>query len=230
MKLLKRLKRKERFYRQFESWPDVIEFMDVSSSEDHCKDDVLRPIFREQGKNGDQRWNVILLVIFWPRLEALYWKKCAWDRDHDERWQTLMCVFYEVVSLINLKKRPDRLAQKVINDTYHRLHDEYRRRWRRMGRERPVEDEELQKRAGCEAGIDFTAIELREAQEAEIKRLKEHMEAGRLKEKDFTLLVSTRIHGQSLADFVRDSGLTYNCAKKRRQRAEAKIRRYEEGE
>lgn len=230
MKLLKLLQMKERFYRQFESWLDVIEFMWIGLPQEPRKDDVLRPIFREHGRDGDQRWNVILLVIFWPRLEALYWQKCAWDREHDERWQTLMCVFHEVVSRVDLKKRPDHLAQKVINDTYHRLHDEYRKRWKRMARERPVEDEELQERAGGEAGIDFVAIELREAQEAEIKRLRAHMEANRLKEKDFSLLVSTRICGQSLADFARETGFTYNCTKKRRQRAEARIRRYEEGE
>jgi len=97
-------------------------------------------------------------------------------------------------------------------------------------REIAVEEDELQKRAGGEAGKDFTAIELREAQEAEIKRLRAHMEAGRIKEKDCSLLVSTRIYGQSLANYARDSGFTYNCAKKRRQRAEAKIRRYEAGE
>jgi len=56
------------------------------------------------------------------------------------------------------------------------------------------------------------------------------MEAGKLKEEGFSILVSTRICGQSLADFARESGLTYNCAKKRRQRTEAKLRRYEAGE
>jgi len=61
----------------------------------------------------------------------------------------------------------------------------------------------------------------------EIKRLKEHMQAGRITEADFFLLVGTRVYGRSIAHYARAVGLNYQVAKKRRQRAEAAIRRFE---
>ncbi len=72
--------------------------------------------------------------------------------------------------------------------------------------------------------IDFARIELREAQE----RLREHLNAGRITEADFLLLIGTRVYGKSVADCARETGLDYQVAKKRRQRAEAAIGRFEE--
>ena len=60
----------------------------------------------------------------------------------------------------------------------------------------------------------------------EIQRLREHMEAGRISEADFLLLVGTRVYGKSVADYARETGLDYQVAKKRRQRAEAVISRF----
>ena len=61
----------------------------------------------------------------------------------------------------------------------------------------------------------------------EIKRLRAHMDAGRITEADFLLLVGTRVYGRSVANYARETGLGYQVAKKRRQRAEATIGRFE---
>jgi hypothetical protein len=71
-------------------------------------------------------------------------------------------------------------------------------------------------------------MELREAQELEIRRLREHQEAGRITEADYLLLVGTRVYGKPVVDYAREMGLAYQTAKKRRQRAEAAIRRFQE--
>jgi len=97
------------------------------------------------------------------------------------------------------------------------------------GRRNPLVDpEEIDALAGGVEGIDFAGIELREAQEIEINRLREHFEADRITEADFLLLIGTRVYGKSVADYAREAGLDYQVAKKRRQRAEAVIRRFEE--
>jgi len=62
-----------------------------------------------------------------------------------------------------------------------------------------------------------------------VERLREHMEAGRISDADFLLLVGTKVYGNSLADYAREVGIDYQVAKKRRQRAEARIKRFEEG-
>jgi hypothetical protein len=227
-KLLRRLQKKEPFLRQFRTWADVIAFMRNGTSTDPRKDEVLRPIFAAHAEDEDPRWRAVLLAIFWPGLESIHYQKRGWDADPEERWQNITWTFLQVLCRIDVQRRPDRLVQKVFNDTVHHLHDEYRRAWNRTKRECTADPEEIEALAGGTEGIDTAGIELREAQEIEINRLREHLDAGRISEADFLLLAGTRVYGQSIADYARGAGLDYQVAKKRRQRAEAVIRRFEE--
>ena len=229
--LIARLQREQAFLRQFSSWADVIAFMRSGTSTDPRKDEILRPILAAHAQDMDPRWRAVLLAIFWPGLRSIRWKKRHWDEeDPDELWQRITWTFLQVVCRVDVRRRPDRLVQKIVNDTYHRLYEEYRRDWDRASREvRPDPDdpEAFDALVAGVEGIDFAGIELREAQEIEIKRLREHLVAGRISEPDFLLLVGTRIYGQSVADYAREAGLDYQLLKKRRQRAEAAIRRFE---
>jgi len=226
-RLLMKLHREEPFLRQFRTWADVIAFMRNGTSQDPRKDEVLRPIFEAHSEDEDPRWRAILMAIFWPGLESIHFQKRGWDADVHERWQNITWTFLQVLCRIDVKRRPDRLVQKVYNDTVHHLHDEYRRAWNRSSREFTAEPDEIDALAGGVEGIDFAGIELREAQEIEINRLREHLEANRITEADFLLLIGTRVYGKSVADYAREAGLDYQVAKKRRQRAEAVIRRFE---
>jgi hypothetical protein len=199
------------------------------TSTDPRKDKILRPIFGAHAEDGDPRWRTILLVIFWPGLESIHFQRRGWDTDPDERWQNIIWTFLQVLCRIDVRRRPDRLVQKVYNDTVHRLHDEYRRAWERADREVTVGPEEIEALAGAAEGIDTSDIELCEAQENEIDRLRQHMDAGRISDADFLLLVGTRVYGKSVADYAREAGMNYQVAKKRRQRAEAVIRRFAGG-
>jgi hypothetical protein len=225
--LLRKLQREHLFFRSFRTWADVIAFMRNGTSTDPRKDEVLRPIFATHAEDEDPRWRAVLLAIFWPGLESIHFQKRGWDADPDECWQNITWTFLQVLCRIDVKRRPDRLVQKVYNDTVHHLHDEYRRTWKRANREFTAEPEEIDALAGGTEGIDTAGIELREAQEIEINRLREHLEANRITEADFLLLIGTRVYGKSVAEYAREAGLDYQVAKKRRQRAEAVIRRFE---
>jgi hypothetical protein len=226
--LLRKLQKEHLIYRGFRTWADVIAFMRDGTSRDPRKDEVLRPIFEAHAEDKDSRWRAVLLAIFWPGLESIHFQKRGWDPDPNERWQNIAWTFLQVICRIDVKRRPDHLVQKLYNDTVHHLHDEYRRIWARMNREFTADPEEIEALIGETEGVDTSDIELREAQEIEIERLRQHLEAGRITEADFLLLVGTRVYGQSIADYARGAGLDYQVAKKRRQRAEAVIRRFEE--
>lgn len=225
--LLLKLHQQHPLLRRFCTWREVIAFMRGGTSRDPQKDEVLRPIFQAHADDGDARWRAVLLAMFWPALEAIHFQKRAWDSDPHERWQNIAWTFLQVLSRIDVSRRRDRLVQKVFNDTVHRLYDEYRRAWDCTNREFTADAEEIDALAGGTEGIDFADIELREAQEIEIARLRAHAEAGRISEADFLLLVGTRVYGKSVADYAREARLDYQVTKKRRQRAEAAIRRSE---
>ena len=236
--LLLDLHRRNPSTRHFGTWGDLIPFMRKGTSTDPLKDEVLRAIFQAHAENVDPRLRTILLVIFWPGLESIHWKKRSWDRDPDERWQNIVWTFLQVVCRVDVKRRSDRLASKVINDTFHHLHDEYRRIWDRTEHETSVEREELEAfvdtdelnaaLAGEVVGVNFAALELHETQAIVIRCLREHLDAGRITEADYLLLVGTRVYGKQVVDYAREMGLAYQVAKKRRQRAEAAIRRFQE--
>ena len=228
-KLLRNLQRKEPFLRRFATWAAVIAFMRMGTSTDPRKDEILRPIFRRHGEDQDPRWRTILLVIFWPGLESISHRKCHWDGDPDELWQNVVWTFLRVVCRLDINRRPKRLVQKVVNDTIHDLYQGYLRRWKRTNRELLSDPAELAALAGGVDGIAFEVACLREAHEQAIERLTTHLRAGRITEADFLLLTGTRLYGESVAEYARKAGLDYQVAKKRRQRAEAAMRRFEEG-
>ena len=82
--------------------------------------------------------------------------------------------------------------------------------------------------AGGVEDIGHAAVDLAYDLNAEINRLRRHMEAGRITEFDYLLLVGTRVYRKPLAEYAREVGVSYEKAKKRRQRAERKLREYED--
>jgi hypothetical protein len=226
---LRVLQRTEQFLTQFTTWADVIAFMRAGTSRDPRKGRVLQPILQRHGEDQDPRWRTILLVIFWPGLKSIFYKKRHWDKeDPDELWQRIFWAFHESVCRIDLKQRSDCLVQRIYNSTIHRLYNEYERTWTRANRELTTDPHEIESLAGGVDGIGFEILCRLEAREQNKNRLLEHRDAGRISDADFLLIVGTRLYGESVAEYARGAGLDYQVAKKRRQRAEAAIRRFEE--
>lgn len=223
--------RNDPFLRSFNNWLGIISFMRDAKSHDPQKNRVLRGIFAAHGKDGNPRWRTILLAMFWPGLRSLHHQKQHWDADPEELWQNMVWVFLQVVCKIDVAKRPERLAQKIMNDTIHRLCDIYRKKWTIAKLEVPLEsgngedDNEGEIIVGAQDDIDYDGIDLRILQASEIKRLRKHLNSGRISEEDFLLLVGTRVYGKSVADYAREAGMNYELARKRRLRAEAHLRR-----
>lgn len=227
--LLRDLQGSSLFLRRFSTWADVIAFMRAGTSEDPRKDEILRPLLAANVANQDPRWATILLIIFWPGLLSLHFQKRTWDRDADELWDTLIWTFLKILRRIDVTQRPDRLVQKVINDTAHHLYDEYCRIWERQERESNLGHSHLLSLAAGDETDPLSIAVYREEMGIAIRRLRDHVDAGRITEVDFLLIVSTRVYGKQVVDCAREMGLAYQAAKKRRQRAEEAIRRiYEE--
>jgi len=226
--LLERLQRSEPLLREFSNWSGFIAFMREGTSDDPMKEEALLAILQVHALDQDPRWRTILLVVFWPGLDSIFNRKARWDADEEERWQNVQWAFLQTVCKLDIARRTDRLVQRIINGTIHRLYDEYRRVWNRSGRETTTAPELLEEMVGGGEGVDFDGIDLRLMQDAEIKRLRDHLDAGRISEADFLLLVGTRVYGKTAAQYARETGMSSDLARKRRLRAEAVIRRAEE--
>lgn len=226
--LLLKLQETEPFLRQFGGWTDVIAFMRGGTSDDPRKDEVLRPILAAHVADQDASWRTILLAFFWPGLDSIATRKRRWDGDEDERWQNVVWAFLQVVCRTDPAKRRERFVQKIVNDTLHRLHGDYRRSWNKDEREVVTDPGMFEDLAGVDDTPVFEDLDRRLAQDAEIERLRRHLAAGRINEADFLLLVGTRVYGKTAADSGREVGMNAEQARKRRQRAEAAIRKSED--
>ena len=223
--LLERLQAEGRFPAHFPTWADVVAFMHSGSSRDPRKDEILRPLLADYAITEDPRLWTILLVTFWPGLEAIHFQRRTWDADESERWQNLMWTFLQVVRRIDVERRGDRLAQKIFNDTVHRLYGEYQRIWKRQKTEVSVSARQLDAFSGGEEWAGFLETEFVESRQSEIDRLRAHVAAGRIAEVDLHLLVGTRLDGKGIRQCASELGISYEAAKKRRQRAEAAVGR-----
>jgi hypothetical protein len=222
--LLQHIQQAAPFLRQFKTWARVLAFMRPGKTRNRQRDQVLRPILRRYRKHRDPRLASVLLAVFWPGLQSIQYRKRGWDEDAQERWQNVASAFFTAISRVDVRKRPERLAQKIHNDTIHHLHGHYARLWSREEHELLVDPAMFDTVAGPPRTPDLKAFDEQKARARKLKRLRRHLKAGWIKEADFLLLVSTRIYGQSVAEYARQVGLSYEAAKKRRQRAEAAIR------
>ena len=232
--LLENLRRQHLVYRPFEDWAGVMDFMHTGSSRDPLKNDILHAVFRAHQDDRDPRWWTVLLVIFWPALEAIHKRKTHWDPDPDNRWQNIFSVFLQVVSRIDVFRRPQRLVQKVVNDTFRGFYDLCRGEldWvNSLADPTPSEDEEEEEEDPFDAlakdgeATEFVEAERRCDEAFQIKKLRHYVSSGVISETDLFLIVGTRTYGASLSKFASDRELSYEWAKKTRQRAEARIRR-----
>lgn len=223
--LLEGLKGKEFMFKQFKTWADVNAFMHPRKLKDPVTDEILRPIFQANRESEDQRWRTILLSIFWPMLERIDARKSCWDSKEDERWSNITWAFLQTVCTLNISQRPHRIAQKVLNDTLHRLYEAYKRQWVQAATECPTDPWEIpESENGVEKSV-LAEIEVQSEMKAAINSYRRYRNRNRISETDFCLLVGTRIYGKSLAESARELGISYEAAKKRRQRAEVLIRK-----
>jgi hypothetical protein len=224
--LLRKLQEDGDFPPRFRLWAEVVEAMHRRETRDEIKDEILRPIFRAHGRDRDPRWRTILLAVFWNGLEMLHSSLRRWDPDPDERWQTLIWNFLRVVCLVDVAKRPAGLFRKVINGTAHYAYVEYLRSWKRAKREPATDPAEIEALAPACNEYESPDAERARSPEAAVGRLRGFLAAGLIGEADFLLLVATRVYGKSIVEYARESGIGYETAMKRRQRAEAAIRRH----
>ncbi|MFH1022103.1 MAG: hypothetical protein V1809_01800 [Planctomycetota bacterium] len=224
--LLMSLVAKDTFFQDFLAWRDVIAFMRDESSEDVEKNVVLRRIFEAHAEDRDSRWRTILLVIFWPGLKSVAIRYRNESEDENDSWGFVVGVFFDVICRIDVAKRPDRLVQKVINDTISTVRQIKHDEWERSIREISTDSEHLDINPAPPEVIEDDSEGVGESASREL--FQKYMKINLIDETEFHLLVGTFVYGKSIQEYGEKAGISSEAAKKRRQRAIAKIRRYVE--
>ncbi|MCK6478607.1 MAG: hypothetical protein HUU06_01330 [Planctomycetaceae bacterium] len=215
----------------------LLEFLHAPSEEYARKDAALCALLRTFQAGGPQRPGVgaLLLLALWPGLAAIARSKRGPAREPEELWAEVYWAFLETAWRFPVARRTSRVAQNLKLDTLHRLGDVEADRAKEQqavaGLLRAAE--RTGEVAVSSSSLDPAAL----AEEAEtaarrgafaqaLARACERAVAeGLISDLDRHLIVATRLYGQNLKALAELRGVAYEMAKKRRQRAEAVLRR-----
>jgi len=211
--LLDKLAKEHTFFATFSTWMDVVAFLRESESSGE-KDSLLRVMFENHVIDNDPRWRTLLLVAFWPGLKALCNREKSWGVSYPERWSNTVFSFISTICKLDPARRRHRFTQKIMNDTIHVLRIEREEALKLAAKEVSTDNDELDLFVDENNDEVFTAV----------GDLRELMENGELSKNEFHLIVDTQVHDKPLHQVASELGISYQNAKKARQRAMKRLR------
>jgi len=207
----------------FGDWHDAIAFAKSCHVEEATRDALIAELLLQTSCSRSPNISAVLILMFWNRLYGLVLRCKSWDRDGAELWHNILLQFLTSIQAFGVERRVEHVMRWICNQTRYRLHARYQKHWEAAAHEDCCPPPKLERLAS--GGLDpaFAEIEERDELDARIRSLRRHVDAGRMSGTDFLILVATRFYGISLTDYARDAGLDYETAKKRKQRAEARL-------
>jgi hypothetical protein len=203
------------------SWLAVKRFMQQAHSTS-AGDDILCAIFERHREDGDPAWRTILLLLHWHVLELIWSRARRLDDDGVARWANVEWVFLQVICRLDVRQRPEGVARKIFNDTCHDLRALYRSE--RLEADAPwLQDDDGNPIDISDWDRGFAEVDEAHDRAALLQLLDGLRRTGLLSEVDYLLLVGTEVYGRSLLECAAEAGLSYEAAKKRRQRAKGAI-------
>lgn len=216
--LLAALKRASSIQIPYNDWYGLIEHFKKRGYENGEVDEIIRSIIRIGRDHNDNRWITILIAILWPTLISVYTKGLHYDfLRPDDLWQNIHWFFIRSIYNTDLEDQDYPVAIKIYYKIRGFVRDAYKSEWSYQKHFLDIDETYLE---------DF--IDKKYATEMRIRkwisRLHDFQRKGIISEIDYHLIVDNLIYEESLHDCAFDLGLTYENAKKHRQRALKKIR------
>lgn len=213
---------------EFDGPSRLIDFLRGRSADYQREDAALRALLRIYQRGGPRRSAIaaLLLLALWPALVAIFASSRKRFRDYQDLWSEVQWAFLETSWRYPLEQRPARIASNLKLDTLKKLRALERQRSRQL-----QVTKSLLERARAD-GLDLATAapepeESASAADAARDALKAFRQAceravreGLISDFDRLLVTSTRLYGQDLKTYARERRLSYEMAKKRRQRAE----------
>jgi hypothetical protein len=218
-------------------WTNVLEFISSKPVTDPGSDLLIRAIFlarRRQLNNqpvdsielrrqADGYWKTVFTVVFARALAFLHRKKARhWDRDPSDLWSNVLLAFLEAVDKFDVTQGSNRIGKKILNSSYHKLYQGYVRKWRYESKIQVGENSNHFLDHGA-MSIGYAIVDLRDAIRTNLELLRRAYHEGRLTKIEFDLIRRTRLSTIGLKEAAALAGISYELARKRRQRAEAAI-------
>jgi hypothetical protein len=180
----------------------------------------LLPRVRDQ----PEPYQEVLLLVALRELDGIRSRLYYLDDDPWALWTNITWEFLRIACGWKLEQRPQLLGKKLVNDTQHAVRHRYTRQFasNRSFRRPPPRKLKDQKRALIDAiAVDdpgYGSVDLKIDALRVRTALRNLVRAGQLSPTDYLILIGCHYYGRSLESMARRLGLTYEAAKKRRQR------------
>ena len=188
------------------------------------EDGILCELFTCYAENRSPLWLTVLTLVFFPVLTANLVTRRHWRTCKEEMCSDLYWALTGALADVDPSSRQSEIVRQVINRTLGRFRQLCEKEWNHARRERASAD--LVHTAKEPNGPDLRLVALEERDEARwvLGRLRGMAERSAISREDLKLVLDTRMQEVNLQDAATARGLTYQAAKKRRQRAETAIR------
>jgi len=202
-------------FRAFENLEAFILFMEKPSPESYSeKDACLWAVVRHIQISEERTAGLSLLTYLMSKgLQAILRDMIRYGMEPRDAWSDLWWKFLETALTYPLERRRKKVAVNLLLDTRHRV---FGGRITEMSRSSMI-DELEENVASIEARFDDPLYQ-------NAHRLIEGESLVGVDDRDIALVVASRVYAQDLHDLAKESGLSYEAVRKRRQRAEKVIK------
>lgn len=213
------------------TWHDARQWLDRTGPYTREADILLRPILAASKPQSDELWHDILLFLLWTPLRDMWVGLRLLDRDLLALYEQIAWAFLAALHRIDLSHRTVQIGQKILNDTQHDVRLAYARERKRgswhVNDASAMNDGEDEGILGRQAanGVDLAWAEWRIDRAWACARLRTLLCRGQLSVGEYAILVRCCLRGDSVEDLTVWRGLTYEAAKRRRQRALAALKK-----
>lgn len=209
----------------FRDWNDARLWLDSVRPWREEADTLLGPLLTARDRLPDWTWDQILIFLLWRPLVGACRMAHRLTPNPDECDAEVIWIFLERLHRLDPAQRAHAYGRKLINDTTCALRAHYARERvheRHLQAPALVEEDGDPDEEPTEQGGDDPCLEAVEnscSADWVVARLVNLVNRGRLAEIDLQILTAGRTEDLSVREVAAQLGLTYEAAKKRRQRA-----------
>jgi hypothetical protein len=190
------------------------------------KNAILGSLIAAHQKDKNPIWKPLLSIIFWPAIEWVFFRQRNPYTDNDDLFLEVYWAFCEVLWTYPVKKRPHKVASNLKFEVLNLICQQQKKNWQHQYISQLAQQTSrlLKDKILALSTPDITAWDKPKEEELTKEDYRKLLSSGAITETDYLLLVGTKVYGRSLKELAREHNLSYEAAKKRRQRAERAAR------
>ena len=206
-----------------ESWRELADFLSDLGSEHPTHDRILTACFARRDASPERASVIesVLLALCWPMLTYIHGRKQKWDKDPETRWSEVLFAFVRAIRRFSLERRNERISGKIYNDVVHDLFRACSKRNEIAEREIAHDPAEMARM--IEEKSERACAPSPDRRDVIVEFLNRHRRMGVIDDVERNLFTAVLADGMTVKDAAAHVGISYEAAKKRKQRAEMAI-------